>query len=361
MPHTLGPSPRLFWVKLLLGQCVQIARLGACFSIKMYDCHRSELLPGKNPGLNVGNIRLQFSCWDVPSSFASQRLPLGNTQQPKSSCLTLRMRILPCVQSLDDLIHGTSFTAWLLLWRKYVRSSTQWVELALRVQQLPLVAWSRLYRNMYGTTIEGTHSSLQFMLPPTPLQSLQLLRLPLHGYLIPRPPLTHFGKKNNSTKKTLPYLAHLQISAGLQEHTCCAVWLSFSDHRLLTKSGGRAILSGALHRTMNFLHHLNVSVECLSDSLQQILKYDNGPQKWLMVSSSWFHFPDPLHPLACVPRLIRIQGFSLISWWVSCSALSQICRHRYVSQPLSKLTPLPSFSSSFSFFFFEHSALSLQV
>lgn len=204
MPHTLGPSPRLFWVKLLLGQCVQIARLGACFSIKMYDCHRSELSPGKNPGLNVGNIRLQFSCWDVPSSFVSQRLPLGNTPQPKSSCLTLRMRILPCIQSLDDLIHGTSFTAWLVLWRKYVRSSTQWVELALRVQQLPLVAWSRLYRNMYGTTIEGTHSSLQFMLPLTPLQSLQLLRLPLHGYLIPHPPLTHFGKKNNSTKKVSP-------------------------------------------------------------------------------------------------------------------------------------------------------------
>lgn len=97
------------------------------------------------------------------------------------------------------------------------------------------------------------------------------------------------------------------------------------------RGGKRKILSNTLHRTMNFLHHLNVSVECLSDSLQQILKYDNGPQKWLMVSFSWFHFPDPLHPLACVPRLIRNQGFSLISWWVSCSTLSQICCLRYLS------------------------------
>ena len=117
-----------------------------------------------------------------------------------------------------------------------------------------------------------------------------------------------------------------------KKHTCCAVWISFSDHRLLTKRGGKErFLSNALHRTMNFLHHLNVSVECLSDSLQQILKYDNGPQKWLMVSFSWFHFPDPLHPLACVPRWIRNQGFSLISWWVSCSTLSQICCLHYLS------------------------------
>lgn len=160
--------PRLFWVKLLLSQCVQIARLDDCCSIKTYNCYRSELSPGKNLGLNLGNIWLQFSCWDVPSSFASQQLPLRNTQQPESSCLTLRMRMLSCVQSLNDLIHGSSFTARLVLWRKYVPSSTQWVELALRVQKLPLMSSSRLYRNMYGTTIEGTHSSLQITLPPPP-------------------------------------------------------------------------------------------------------------------------------------------------------------------------------------------------
>jgi len=42
---------------------------------------------------------------------------------------------------------------------------------------------------------------------------------------------------------------------------------------------------------MNFLHHLNVSVECLSDSLQQILKYDNGALKTFPSSSSFFFFP----------------------------------------------------------------------
>lgn len=55
-------------------------------------------------------------------------------------------------------------------------------------------------------------------------------------------------------------------------------------------------LSNALHRTMNFARHSNVSAECLSDSLQQILKCDNGPQKWVMLSFCWFHFPDPPYP-----------------------------------------------------------------
>lgn len=55
-------------------------------------------------------------------------------------------------------------------------------------------------------------------------------------------------------------------------------------------------LSNALHRTMNFPRHSNVSAECLSDSLQQILKCDNGPQKWVMLSFCWFHFPDPPYP-----------------------------------------------------------------
>lgn len=115
--------------------------------------------------------------------------------------------------------------------------------------------------------------------------------------------------------------------------------------------GGERSLSATLHRTMNFLHHLNVSVECLSDSLQQILKYDNGPQKWLMVSSSWFHFPDPLHPLACVPRLIRNQGFSLISWWVSCSTLSQICCLHYLFQPRAAFKTSPLFFPFYFLFF----------
>lgn len=42
---------------------------------------------------------------------------------------------------------------------------------------------------------------------------------------------------NFSTKKFFSASVHLQISPGLQKHTCCAVWISFSDHRLLTKRG----------------------------------------------------------------------------------------------------------------------------
>lgn len=32
-----------------------------------------------------------------------------------------------------------------------------------------------------------------------------------------------------------------RFQQACKEHTCCAVWISFSDHRLLTKSGGREI------------------------------------------------------------------------------------------------------------------------
>lgn len=50
----------------------------------------------------------------------------------------------------------------------------------------------------------------------------------------------------------------------------------------------------------------------------------------------WYLFADfisliLLIPLACVPLLIRKQGFPLINWWVSCSALSQISCPRYLS------------------------------
>lgn len=166
---------------------------------------------------------------------------------------------------------------------------------------------------------------------------------------------------NFSTKTFFSISVHLQISAGLQKHTCCAVWIFlFLIIGFWQRGGEERFLSNPLHWTMNFLHHLNVSLECLSDSLQQILKYDNGPQKWLMVSFSWFHFPDPLHPLACVPRLIRNQGFSLISWWVSWSALSQICCFHYLSYSwwlLLKLSFFPLLPSPL----FWSSALWLQV
>lgn len=82
--------------------------------------------------------------------------------------------------------------------------------------------------------------------------------------------------------------------------------LFFSRSAPLTKEGKKRLkkrqrqekrsLSNALHRTMNFPRHSNVSAECLSDSLQQILKCDNGPQKWVMLSFCWFHFPDPPYP-----------------------------------------------------------------
>lgn len=90
-------------------------------------------------------------------------------------------------------------------------------------------------------------------------------------------------------------------------HTCClSLDFVFWSDSLLTKDGKKGLkkrekqkkrsLSNAFLRTMNFLHHSNVSAECLSDSLQQILKCDNGPQKWVMLSFCWFHFPDPPYP-----------------------------------------------------------------
>lgn len=162
----------------------------------------------------------------------------------------------------------------------------------------------------------------------------------MHGYLIPRPPHTHFGRKKNNTKILSPTWLICRFQQACKSTPVVLSGFPFLIIGFWQRVGGERSLSAALHRTMNFLHHLNVSVECLSDSLQQILKYDNGPQKWLMVSSSWFHFPDPLHPLACVPRLIRIQGFSLISWWVSCSTLSQ-----NLLPSLSLLQPLAAFKT----------------
>lgn len=92
-----------------------------------------------------------------------------------------------------------------------------------------------------------------------------------------------------------------------RRRTCCpSLDFAFWSEGPSTKEGKKRLkkrqrqekrsLSNALHRTMNFPHHSNVSAECLSDSLQQILKCDNGPQKWVMVSFCWFHFPDPPYP-----------------------------------------------------------------
>lgn len=145
-------------------------------------------------------------------------------------------------------------------------------------------------------------------------------------------PYTFWGGKKNSTKNSSILGSFADLTRLAKSTPVVLSGFPFLIIGFWQRGGEKErFLSNALHRTMNFLHHLNVSVECLSDSLQQILKYDNGPQKWLMVSFSWFHFPDPLHPLACVPRLIRNQGFSLISWWVSCSTLSQICCLHYLS------------------------------
>lgn len=92
-----------------------------------------------------------------------------------------------------------------------------------------------------------------------------------------------------------------------RRRTCCpSLDFAFWSEGHSTKEGKKRLkkrqrqkkrsLSNALHRTMNFPHHSNVSAECLSDSLQQILKCDNGHQKWVMVSFCWFHFPDPPYP-----------------------------------------------------------------
>lgn len=99
----------------------------------------------------------------------------------------------------------------------------------------------------------------------------------------------------------------LRLRLPFRQHTCClspdfAFWseslLTKEEKKKLKKRGRqkKGSLSNALHWTMNFPHHSNVSAECLSDSLQQILKCDNGPQKWVMVSFCWFHFPDLPYP-----------------------------------------------------------------
>lgn len=102
--------------------------------------------------------------------------------------------------------------------------------------------------------------------------------------------------------------ARLQIAAAFQAaHLLLEPLISlFWSADPLTKEGKTRLkkrqrqekrsLSNALRRTMNFPHHSNVSAECSSDSLQQILKCDNGPEKWVMVSFCWFHFPDPPYP-----------------------------------------------------------------
>lgn len=98
-----------------------------------------------------------------------------------------------------------------------------------------------------------------------------------------------------------------RLRQPFRQHTCClSLDFAFWSEDPLTKEGKKRLkkrerqekrsLSNALHRTMNSPHHSNVSAECLSDSLQQILKCDNGPQKWVMVSFCWFHFPDPPYP-----------------------------------------------------------------
>lgn len=94
------------------------------------------------------------------------------------------------------------------------------------------------YRIMRCITVEGTHP-LQLTL--SPLQPLVLIRFLFHGYLIPHPPHTHFGRKKIVQKKFFHTWLICRFQQACKEHTCCAVWISFSDHRLLTKSGGREI------------------------------------------------------------------------------------------------------------------------
>lgn len=103
---------------------------------------------------------------------------------------------------------------------------------------------------------------------------------------------------------------HLQMVAAFQsEHTCClSLDFAFWSDGPLTKEGKKAeaeeegearekiLIEFSLPDNEFPPHHSNVSAECLSDSLQQILKCDNGPQKWVMLSFCWFHFPDPPYP-----------------------------------------------------------------
>lgn len=99
---------------------------------------------------------------------------------------------------------------------------------------------------------------------------------------------------------------HLQIAAAFQTtHLLLEPWFRFLIRRPADKGGERRGWRRGIGKRKDpyrmlstgqwiFPHHSNVS--CLSDSLQQILKCDNGPQKWVMVSFCWFHFPDPPYP-----------------------------------------------------------------
>lgn len=84
-----------------------------------------------------------------------------------------------------------------------------------------------------------------------------------------------------------------------------------------------------------------------------VIHYSRFWSMTMGLRNDWCYlFPDFISlilfiPWPCVPRLIRNQGFSLISWWVSCSALSQICCFHYLSYSwwlllkLSFFLPLP--------------------
>lgn len=164
------------------------------FLITMYDCHQSELSPGKNLGLNLGNLWLQFFVLRCAlilciSTTSPQKQPAPQEQLPNSEDEDSVSRSELGWHHTWHLLHRTDS-----LWRKYVPPSTQWVELTPCVQLLPLVSWSRLYRNMYGTSIEGTYSSLQF----TPsLLAIPLVDKTSHAW-IPHPtpsPYTFWEEK----------------------------------------------------------------------------------------------------------------------------------------------------------------------
>lgn len=108
-------------------------------------------------------------------------------------------------------------------------------------------------------------------------------------------------------KSEIAFQFTCRLRQPFRQHTCCSsLDFAFWSGGFLTKEEKekpkererqeKRSLSNALHWTMSLPHHSNVSAECLSDSLQQILKCDNGPQKWVMVSFCWFHFPDPPYP-----------------------------------------------------------------
>lgn len=132
----------------------------------------------------------------------------------------------------------------------------------------------------------------------------------------PHPDLLNWPRKSKSPRNfwnhsffssEIAFQFTCRLRRPFRRRTCClSLDFAFWSEGPLTKERKKRLkkrerqekrsLSNALHRTMNFPHHSNVSAECLSDSLQQILKCDNGPQKWVMVSFCWFHFPDPPYP-----------------------------------------------------------------